>query len=153
MDILKNLNERLSIVEGEACFGGEDYVNKVLNMSPIKLPTDYIEFLKNISGGNDTGVSFIVDNEESEINIWNAEIAIQKHDEFYEPDPDNFFDKIWLVGDDLGDLIYFYGEGKDGFGLYRDEVSTMCFQDAEKIADSLTDFLVKGIGIDIAISL
>ena len=29
----------------------------------------------------------------------------------------------------------------------------LCIEDADKIADSLTDFLVKGIGIDVAITL
>lgn len=153
MDIIKNLNHRLSIVEGSACYGGEENVKKVISESPIKLPEDYIEFLKNISNGDDVGISFLVDDGEGEIVIWNASMALEKREEFYAPFLHDFMDKVWLIGDDLGDLVYFYGEGKDGFGLYRVGAGSLSFVDADKIADSLTDFLVKGVGIDIAVTL
>lgn len=153
MDILKNISPRLSIVEGAACYGGEEEVKKVVSESPIQLPEEYIEFLKCISGGDDVGISFLVDNTRQEIFIWNAEMALQKRKEFRHPFYADFLEQVWLIGNDLGDLIYFYGKGRDGFGLYRDEASSMCFEDAKKIADTLTDFLVNGVGIDIAISL
>ena len=51
------------------------------------------------------------------------------------------------------DLVFFYAEGKDGFGIYRDEAGNLYVRDGEKIADTLTDFLVKGTGIDIALTL
>lgn len=54
----------------------------------------------------------------------------------------------------MGDLVFFYGEGKDGFGLYRKGMgSLVSVEGAEKIADTITDFLVNGTGIDVAISL
>lgn len=37
------------------------------------MPELYIEFLKCISGGDDVGISFLVDGTEHEICIWNAE--------------------------------------------------------------------------------
>lgn len=156
MDILKNLNNRLTIVEGAACYGGEENIKKVVSESPIRLPEDYIEFLKCISGGDGVGISFLVDETRKEIGIWNAWMTMEKREEFYAPflpSTDEFLESVWLIGDDLGDLVYFYGEGKDGFGLYRVEAGSLCFEDADKIADTLTDFLVKGVGIDVAVTL
>ncbi len=49
--------------------------------------------------------------------------------------------------------MYFYGEGNEGFGIYRAEAGALDIRDSDKIADSLTEFLVNGIGIDIAITL
>lgn len=151
MDILKNLNHRLSLVEGAACQGGEEDIKKVISESPVQLPEDYIEFLKCISGGDDVGVSFQVDDTRMEIWIFNAHMTLEKRKEFYAYFGDDFFESIWLIGNDLGDLVYFYGVGKDGFGIYRDEAGSLCFEDAIKIADTLTDFLVKGVGIDVAL--
>lgn len=59
----------------------------------------------------------------------------------------------WMIGDDVGDLIYFYGEGNGGFGIYRAEAGALDINDSDKIADSLTEFLVEGVGIDVAITL
>lgn len=28
-------------------------------------------------------------------------------------------EEVWLIGDDLGDLVYFYAKGKAGYGIYR----------------------------------
>lgn len=42
---------------------------------------------------------------------------------------------------DLGDLVYFYGEGKEGFVLYRGDVGGLGFEYVKKIADTLTLFL------------
>ena len=154
MDILKNLNHRLSLAEGEVCCGGEEDVKRVVSESPIQLPEDYIEFLKNISGGDDGGVEFLVDDDELEIVIWDA--AMAKREEFSSPLFTGFMEKVWLIGDDLGDLVFCYGEGEEGFGIYRVGAGTLSLSSkafAKKIADNLTDFLVKGVGIDIATML
>lgn len=157
MYILNNLNHRLTISQEDwtPYYGGEEVIKKLIGKSPIQLPEDYIEFLKYISN-DDTGISFLVDNDGLEIWIWSAQKAFeeyQRYERFYMPLNEDFIKKVWFIGNDLGDLIYFYGEGKSGFGLYRDEESSMCFEDAEKIADTLTDFLVHGIGINVATEL
>lgn len=154
MDILKNLNHRLTFIEGEASCGGEDVIKRVLSESPIQLPEDYIEFLRQISGEDSLGLSFQVDNSKKEIWIWSAGFALEKRDEFYISVLDDFFQNAWLIGCDVGDLVYCYGKGKEGFGIYRTEDSSLCFDDMTvKIADTLTDFLVGGVGIDSSITL
>ena len=156
MNIIENINERLSFADEDFASGGEQAVAQLIEISPIKLPEDYIEFLKRISGGKNNGIEFNVDgNIRISICIWNAQEAISNYEgnrEFMAFLNDLLWNKIWLIGTDLGDLVYFYGEGKDGFGLYRDEMGSLSVDKAEKIADTLTDFLVNGTGIDVAIS-
>ena len=159
MDILKNLNSRLTIDSDlvEIVPGGEEDIKEVIEQSPIQLPEDYLTFLHAISGNEGSGISFLVDQEVDPnstltIFIWSARNSLEELEELSEPIPDDeFFDKAWMIGDDLGDFVYYYAEGKDGFGLYRDEAGILCIEKADKIADSLTDLLVKGVGIDVAI--
>ena len=73
--------------------------------------------------------------------------------EFAHPMKENFISKVWFIGDDLGDIVYFYGFGNDGFGIYFVETGSLGFEYASKIADTLTDFLVSGIGIDVITAL
>lgn len=159
MSILENMNERLQLVDEKPCRGGEDSVKKVIETSPIQLPNDYIEFLKEISGSSDneevTGVELeLKDKEGLSIWIFSAQKALEIYDEYKiysAPVYDDIIDKIWLIGNDLGDLLYFYGEGKEGFGLYVADAGALIMEDSDKIADTLTDFLVNGVGIDTAV--
>ncbi len=85
--------------------------------------------------------------------IWDAKVALNKFKEFNRGYTKEFLQRVWLIGDDLGDLIYFYGNGNSGMGLYRTSDGDMSFEYADKVADSLTEFLVDGVGIDVAITL
>lgn len=152
MDILANINERLIFDKDEICAGGEKDIEKIIRISPVTLPQDYIGFLKQISGEGSYGPEFEVEDKGASIWIWSAKMALEKIEEFDEPFNREFISKVWMFGNDLGDLVYFFGEGKDGFGLYRTEDS-LDFERADKISDTLTDFLVNGIGIDIATTL
>ena len=160
MNILDHLNEKIQLVDGAPCYGGEDAVKQVVATSPISLPEDYLAFLRSISGAADdedenAGVEFEVTVKDDALSLWifSAQFALEKYAEYKEdaaPLYDDIIDKIWPVGNDLGDLLYFYGEGKDGFGLYVAEEGALFLESADKIADTLTDFLVKGTGIDTA---
>ncbi len=160
MDILKNLNQRLTLTDEEVIPGGEEDIKKVLSESKIQLPEDYIDFLRQISGGDSQGVSFQVDDGSQEIWIWSAGFALEKRDEFLAPFLgeasclDDVFQNAWFIGGDVGDLVYCYGKGKDGIGIYRTEEGSLWFDEKnDKIADTLTDLLVKGVGIDAALTL
>ena len=153
MSILDNLNQRLTIDDGEICVGGENEIEKIINIAPIILPDDYIEFLKNVSGVGNWGIVFSVVETGNMIYIWDAKMALQKYEEFFRDSTKEFLECAWLIGDDVGDLVYFYGEGNDGKGLYRTSSGELSFTYAEKIADSLTEFLTEGKGIDIATTL
>lgn len=153
MDIFANINQRLFFKKDSICPGGDDKIEKVIRESPIDLPEDYIDFLKKISGGETTGVAFEVEDEGLDIFIWSAQVTLDKRDELSYPFNKDFMECSWMIGDDLGGLVYFYGEGQNGFGLYRGSAGGLSYDYADKIADSLTDFLVNGVGIDVAISL
>lgn len=158
MDILKNLNHRLTLDSKGIVPGGEEDIKEVIEESPIQLPEDYLNFLHMISGNEKNGISFLVDQDIDPkstltISIWSAGFSLEKLEEFLDPFPDDeFFDNAWMIGDDVGDFVYYYAEGKEGFGLYRDEAGILCIESADKIADSLTDLLVNGVGIDVAIT-
>lgn len=154
--MLESINERLVFDKDEVCAGGEKEVEEVVRLSPIPLPQDYVDFLKEISGEDSDGVEFEIAMEEGSASIWlwSAQMAKEKFDEFNEPFNKDFMNQAWLIGCDLGDLVYCYGKGKDGFGIYRTEDGSLSFDDmTEKIADTLTDFLINGVGVDIAITL
>ena len=169
MNILENLNERLVLIDGSPACGGEDTIRQVIECSSISLPEDYIEFLKEISGDTskeNVGIELkliVPDDEDSTLSLafYSAQNALETYREYKEysaPLYDDIIDRIWIIGDDIGDLVYFYGEGKDGFGLYVEELGALTpysLEDggAEKIADSITDLLVKGVGIDTALWL
>lgn len=156
MNIIDNLNKRLTIDDGEVCYGGEEDILKVIEQCPIALPDDYIGFLRSISGSEDLGISFSVDESDDLIGIWSAKMALMKYSEFNDFNSiavKNFLGQVWLIGDDLGDLVYFYGNGREGNGLYRTGAGDLGFERAEKIADTITEFLVDGVGIDAAITL
>lgn len=153
MNIIENVNERLAFDKDEICAGGEKYIEEIIRASPVPLPKDYIEFLKQISGEGSYGPEFEAEDEGLSIWIWSAKMALEKLEEFNQPFNQEFINNAWLFGNDLRDLVYFFGTGKDGFGLYRTSDGCLSFENAEKISDTLTDFLVNGVGIDIATSL
>ena len=147
MDIISNLNERLRVIDrrNEVV---EEYIKKIVERSPIKLPDDYIDFLKEISC-DDISVSFEIDGVK-EFVIWSAKFGYECVTlEYDDPVYEKFVSCTWLIGDDLGGDRYFYGEGKEGFGIYKVDAGAMDPDNAEKIADSLTDLLVNGVGLGI----
>lgn len=152
MNIIENINKRLDFDESEICAGGEEDIEEIIRISPIPLPKDYIDFLKQISGPSSFGPEFITDSGPS-IWIWSANMALEKLSEFDQPFNKEFISNVWLFGSDLGDLVYFFGIGKDGFGLYRTSADWLSIEDAEKISGTLTEFLVNGVGIDVATTL
>ena len=151
MNIIENINKKLVFDKDEICAGGENDIEEIIRISPVPLPKDYIEFLKDVSGEDSYGPVFEVEDEG--LSIWSAKMALEKLEEFNQPFNQKFISNAWLFGNDLGDLVYFFGTGKDGFGLYRTSAGCLALENAEKISDTLTDFLVNGVGIDIATSL
>jgi len=152
MDIISNLNERLTIIDDGSgvCHGGEEYIKKVVEQSPVKLPDDYVDFLKVISGANNIGISFKVDGGVQEFFIWGAKFAYEcVNTEYSHPVYADFLSCTWLIGDDVGEFRYFYGEGAEGFGIYKTTAGEMDICGSNKIADSLTDLLINGVGLDI----
>lgn len=159
---MEHLNDKIQIISRTPCYGEDDIVKQIVETFPVSLPEDYIDFLKTISGKTDNenvGLVFgikIKDNIHP-MQIYSAQQALKLRPEYEEiysfPDSNGIIDQIWLIGNDLGYLHYFYGKGKEGFGLYVAEDSAIYFENAYKIADTLTDFLVNGVGFNTAFTL
>lgn len=60
MNIIDNLNKRLTIDDGEVCYGGEEDILKEIEQCPVALPSDYIGFLKSISGNDQSAPNDLI---------------------------------------------------------------------------------------------
>lgn len=152
MSFIANLNSKIRFEgEKEGFLGTTDgEIEQLKEFSDIELPQDYIAFLKQY-GGED-GIVFVLPH--GLLALWDIESVLAQKEMFnYKFDgsfensfPDN--SKILLIGDDIGDLILFYGYGKEGFGLYFDEFASMCYESAVKVSNTITELLIDGIGVD-----
>ena len=159
MSIIDNINKQLKFDKDEVYQGGKEIIKQIVEKAPIQLPADYYEFLSCISGtGNIGSIEFEIESDDEDIGsipicLWSANRALSMQNEFAHSMKENFISKVWFIGDDLGDMVYFYGYGNDGFGVYFVDAGSLGFEYAYKIADTLTDFLVNGAGIDVIESL
>ena len=159
MSIIDNINKQLKFDKDEVYPGGKEIIKQIVEKAPIQLPADYYEFLSCISGPRNIGsIEFEIESDDEAIGsipicLWSANRALGMQNEFAHPMKENFIRKVWFIGDDLGDMVYLYGFGNDGFGVYFVEAGSLGFEYAYKIADTLTDFLVNGIGIDVITAL
>lgn len=123
----------------------EQMLIKVVNISKLNLPQMLLDIL---SDGKAYG--FEVEDEG---------ILVQFHTVYDILDVDNiypFFNQKMKNGivfaNDLGDLIYYYADGKNGIGIYVVGVGVAdYYQDAIKLADTFENFFYKGIGVDILV--
>lgn len=153
MNFILNLNLKI-LYDGkkEVLSGATDAeIEQLKEFSDIELPQDYIEFLK--EQGSEDDIEYVLPN--GLLVLWDTQTVLAqkkmydyKFDGYFENSfPDN--SKILLIGNDLGDLILFYGYGKDGFGIYFDEFASMCYETAVKVSNTITELLIDGIGVDI----
>lgn len=160
MGIFDSINRQFLYDRTELHPGGEDAIKSIREKTPVQLPADYYEFLSCISGaGNPGGMEFEIEVEDEEagglsisVCLWSADRAFGMQNEFARL-KESFSSKVWFIGTDLGDMVYFYGLGSDGFGIYLVEGGSLGFAYADKVADTLTDFLVHGTGMDVIAAL
>ncbi len=144
--MINRLNERFSIVEKESIKSGKVGISEVCAKSPFKLPDDYISFLECISGENGSGFYLEADGW-FPLVLYSAEEALSKMQDY-----DLYADDVWIIGDDMGDAAYLYKKDERGTAIYyEDDLGALGAPDNElkKVADTLTDFLINGIGIDV----
>ena len=144
--MINRLNERFSIVEKESIKSGKAGISEICAKAPFKLPDDYISFLGCISGENGSGVYLEADGW-CPLAIYSAEEALSKMQDY-----DLYADDVWMIGDDMGDAAYLYKKDESGTAIYyEDDLGALGAPDNElkKVAETLTDFLINGIGIDV----
>ena len=152
MDFINNMNKKIKVWEGSLdspMKAAPEQIEKLKNSAPFKLPEDYIDFLLNTP--DVVLASYIKDeNEEhngSTLNFYSMEELLERNEECesYKMNPE---EDIFVIGDELGDLVLLYGEGKNGFGIYYCEESCLDFDTAEYVCDSITNMLINGKGLD-----
>lgn len=142
MGILQNLNSRINYYDKCEHYekATEDDIKALKDYSDIELPEDYLNFLREIMG-----VSFVIDDYPT-FEFWCVNDILNQRRDF--PFIEKSLPKSLVIGTDLGDFLFLYGHGKEGFGLYCVESSCASYENAKKIANSLTEFLVEGTGFD-----
>ena len=80
-------------------------IEEIARISPVPLPKDYMDLLKQISGEGSYGPEFEVEEEGVSIWIWSAKMALEKLQEFDQPFHQTFIRNVWMFGNDLGDFF------------------------------------------------
>lgn len=152
MNFMLNLHSKIGYDgKKEQLSGATDVqIARLKEFSDIALPQDYIAFLK--EQGSEEDMEYVLPN--GLLALWDIETVLAQK-EMYDYKFDGSFENsfpnnpnILLIGDDVGDLILFYGYGKDGFGIYFDEFASMSYETAVKVSDTITELLIDGIGVD-----
>lgn len=110
-------------------------IQKVIDLSSSELPSEYILILKEIGQATLSEDSYGV-----VMNFWNT----SQIEEWLRVSPQ--FAKTMStgipIGDDLGDILYYYGNGNRSWGYYAVEKGSGNFyEDAYKFSNSLIGFL------------
>ncbi len=139
MHFFDEVNKKYKVFEfGEV--SNVDSIMKLKDFSPIQIPEEYFEI--------------ITERKEIEINIrdidyiriWSADNSIEMNNGY---DIQKYIPNSIAIGDDEGEYILLYANGKQGFGLYIVEFGNLDAEEMKYISKSLKDLLLKGIGTDI----
>jgi len=144
MSIIENLSNRFII---DACNppASLQEIEEFKQFSNIELPTDYLRFIQEQSEVQMSVKNEIVEND-IYLRFWdimgcmelNPAYKIQKY----------LSSESLAIGDNGGSDALVYMHGNEGFGLYRAAFSNLTLDDAVKIAPTLSDLLLSGVGID-----
>ena len=132
MEIKDLLFDYFDLYEDDQHIFSKQDIQNVNNLSPIVLPSDYLEFIENVGS-----ISLIYE-DALIISFWDVEKIKDWSitSKFSANVP-----KGIGIGDDLGDMLYYYGEGKDGVGYYVVEKGSEDYlSKAFKFSNSLYEF-------------
>ena len=133
-----------------ACLGGDEEATRRLKTeemkakSPIRLPD---EFFRLIPKKNDEEISVCG---EKILRLWTAAGCVEMNEAY---GVQKRLPRAWAIGDDEGGYALVYAEGKKGVGLYAAPFSDLDDSDKTYLSDSLSDFLLKGVGLREFLSL
>ncbi len=143
MSILDQANHLIEIASFEAG-SSETEIARLKDFSPVDLPDDYLGIIS-----EKTEVEIGLKNS-MYIRIWSAEGCIEMNEAYqiqsYLPDALAF-------ADDENCNVFLFTTGKNGKGIYRVSLSDLEIEEMVYIADSLSDFFIKGIGMDTVINV
>lgn len=139
MSVLKNLSNNFRIDTSKPASSSEE-INKLINFSDIQIPKDFLEIIMEM-----TEIEINVD-EKKYIRIWGADGCIEMNTAY------NIVESIpnsLAIGDDEGGNALIYTTGQNGFGLYLIAFNDLDIDELQYVSDSLSDFFINNIGIDV----
>ncbi|PGZ94951.1 1,3-beta-glucan synthase regulator [Bacillus pseudomycoides] len=138
MSILENLNAIFTL-ETQEPPATEETVQELQNFSSIDVPSDYLEIIQHCTNAE------INVNNEIYIRIWSPSDCMEMNEAH---NIQKYIPNSLAIGDDEGEKVLLYANGKDGFGLYTVDFGDLDIEEAIKISPSLKSLLVDGIGVE-----
>lgn len=132
MKIKDLLFDHFDLYEDDQHIFSKQDIQYIKDLSPIVLPSDYLEFIENV------GSISLIYQDAMIMSFWNvAKIADWSMTSKFSAN----IPRGIGIGDDLGDMLYYYGEGKDGVGYYVVEKGSEDYLSrAFKFSNSLFEF-------------
>jgi len=143
MNILDNISSMYSI-EAKQIPSKEEEIKELQDFSIIDVPIEYIDIIRVASE-----IEINIGNK-MYIRIWGASGCIEMNEAY---EIQKYLPNSIAIGDDEGGGALIYLQGKDGFGIYYNRFADLDIEEAVKIAPSLTELLVKNVGVNILINL
>ena len=139
MSILNHIRNTFKIETFCACSTEKD-VKQLLIFSPITVPTEYIEIIREKGE-----IEILVDNQKY-VRIWGATGCIDMNTAYsiQECIPNSL-----AIGDDECCNVILYASGKKGFGLYIVPLDNLCLDEMVYISNSIKGFLIDGVGVQV----
>ena len=142
MDFFDEINKKYEIfINGEA--SSIDSIRKLKDFSPVQIPEEYFEIIR-----RKTEIEINI-KDTNYIRIWSADSSIEMNTAYYIL---KYIPYSIAIGDDEGEYVFLYANGKEGFGLYIVEFGDLDVDEMKYISKSLKDLLLNGVGVDILVN-
>lgn len=142
MDFFDEINKKYEIfINGEA--SSIDSIKKLKDFSPVQIPEEYFEIIR-----RKTEIEINI-KDTNYIRIWSADSSIEMNTAYY---IQKYIPNSIAIGDDEGEYVFLYANGKEGFGLYIVEFGDLDVDEMKYISKSLKDLLLNGVGVDILVN-
>ena len=149
MEFLKIINKQFESIYDETELQTvnitSEEIEKVIELANMPIPDLLLDIFKT---GKSYGIETVKENKIIQIlNVYDI-----LDDDIYYPHFIKQMKRGIIFGNDLGDGLYFYSEGKEGIGIYAVGGTVGdYYNNAFKLASTFEDFFIKGIGIDVLI--
>ena len=139
MSILSKMSKLLNIVTSDTK-SSDIEISKLLQYSKINIPIEFLEIIKEQSE-----LEICVDGEKY-IRVWGANGCIEMNDAYH---IQKYIPNSLAIGDDECSNAILYANGNNGFGVYIVSFGDLSVDEMVYIADSLEEFFVNEVGVDV----
>lgn len=139
MSFIKKFSSKYNVY-GMDTASSEEAIEEIIRVSTILIPEDYIELLKEA-----TDIQITIENSK-DIMIWGVDRCIEMNVAY---EIQQYIPMSLAIGDDGFGNALIYTTGQSGFGLYVIPFNDLDIDELQYVAVSLSDLLIKNVGIDI----